>query len=372
MIVDHAATDRRPGARGVSPTPLGGKRNRFGTRRHVVLAALLLLAVLVAAVASLLFGSGDTGVWRAVQFLVGGGDARADEHLRIVVMDLRLPRTFAALLIGVALGVAGALLQAVTRNPLAETGLLGVNAGGALGVVSGIMLGSAGTGTARLGWAFAGALIVSAVVLLIAAKGSGGASPLRLVLAGAAIGATVRGVTAYLLLGKQASYDEYRWWILGSLSGVSAESVVDVLPFVIVGVVIALASARPLSALSLGDETARSLGHRPKLIRSVVVVAVTLLTAASVAVAGPVAFVGLLAPYIARAVVGTAMVPQLLFAGLAGALAVLVADVAARLVIAPYEAPVAVLLALIGAPLLIVLARSPRLLTLGASKQGAL
>ncbi len=336
------------------------------------MVVLLILALLLAAVASLLFGSGDTGAWRAIEYLLGIGGARDDAHLGVVVMDLRLPRTLAGMLIGVALGVAGSLLQAVTRNPLAETGLLGVNAGGALGVVSGIMLGAAGTGTERLGWAFAGALVVSAVVLLIASKGPGGASPLRLVLAGAAIGATVRGITAYLLLGKQASYDEYRWWILGSLSGVSSDAVLDVLPFVIAGVVIAVASARPLSALSLGDETARSLGHRPKLIRSVVVVSVTLLTAASVAVAGPVAFVGLLAPYIARAVVGNAMVPQIVFAGLAGALAVLVADVAARVVIAPYEAPVAVLLALIGAPLLIVLARSRRLLTLGASRQGGL
>lgn len=366
MAVDHAATRRRPGARGVVPVVSAGSD---GHRTTVV---LLIVALLLAAVASLLFGSGDSGAWRAVEYLLGVGGVRDDPHLGIVVMDLRLPRTFAAVLIGVALGVAGSLLQAVTRNPLAETGLLGVNAGGALGVVAGIMLGAAGTGTERLGWAFAGALVVSAVVLLIAAKGSGGASPLRLVLAGAAIGATVRGITAYLLLGKQASYDEYRWWILGSLSGVSADAVLDVLPFVIAGVVIAVATARPLSALSLGDETARSLGHRPKLIRSVVVVAVTLLTAASVAVAGPVAFVGLLAPYIARAVVGNAMVPQIVFSGLAGALAVLVADVAARVVIAPYEAPVAVLLALIGAPLLIVLARSRRLLTLGASRQGGL
>ncbi len=366
MVAEHVATDR-PRSASAPPAVVAG-----GGRVHRGLVAALLAAVVAAAVASLLFGSGSSGPGRALEYLLGIGDARADPHLHVVVTSLRLPRTFAALLIGVALGVAGALLQSVTRNPLAETGLLGVNAGGALGVVTGIMLGVAGTSAERFGWAFAGALVVSAVVLLIAARGPGGASPLRLVLAGAAIGATVRGITAYLLLGRQASYDEYRWWILGSLSGVTGGAVLAVLPFTVAGVLIALVAARPLSALALGDDAARSLGHRPRLIRSVVIVAVTLLTAASVAVAGPVAFVGLLAPYLARAVVGTAMVPQLVISGFAGALAVLVADILARVVIAPYEAPVAVLLALVGAPVLIILARSKRLLTLGAARQGGL
>lgn len=366
MSVEHGATRQRPCARRVPIRPVAGRRAVAAS------AAALVLGLAAATLASLLIGSGDTPPLRALEYLLGMNGARDHAQLHLVVMDLRMPRTVGALLIGAALGVAGALLQAVTRNPLAETGLLGVNAGGALGVVAGITLGVAAGGIARLAWAFAGALAVSAVVLLIASTGRGGGSPLRLVLAGAAIGATMRGVTAYLLLGRQASYDEYRWWVLGSLSGVSGDAVAQVAPAVAAGLVLALLAARPLSALSLGDETARSLGHRPRLIRGVVALAVTLLTAASVAVAGPVAFVGLLAPYVARAIAGTAMVRQLVLSGLAGAFAVIVADIAARVVVSPYEAPVAVLLALIGAPLLIVLARSKRLLTLGASRQGGL
>lgn len=364
MSASDGATNDRLCTSGLRTIAAGGSRFRTW------LAAALVLAVLAAALASLLIGSGDTSPARALGYLLGSPGARADPQLHMVVTTLRLPRTLAALVVGTALGVAGALLQAATRNPLAETGLLGVNAGGALGVVVGITFGAAATGLQRLSWAFVGAMVVSTVVLLIATTGRGAGSPLRLVLAGAALGATIRGITSYLLLGRQASYDEYRSWVLGSLSGISGGDVLDVTPFVLAGLVLAVGAARPLSALSLGDESARSLGHRPRLIRTVVAVAVTVLTAASVAVAGPIAFVGLLAPYLARAIAGTAMAAQVVLSGLAGAFALLAADIVARVVIKPYEAPVAVLLALIGAPVLIMLARSRRLLTLGASRQG--
>lgn len=336
-------------------------------RRAAPIGAVLAgaaLAVAALGLASMLVGAGGTPPGRALDYLLGEPAARADDGLAVTLVSLRWPRTAAAGVVGAALGAAGVLLQAATRNVLAEPGLLGVNAGAALGVVGGIVLAGAETGSAYLGWALLGAVTTSAVVLAVAGGGRAGAAPLRLVLAGVAIGMTGKGLTGVLLLRSANSYDQYRFWVLGSLSGVELAGVVAVLPAVLLGLAVAAGLARPLAALALGDDAARALGHRPGAVRLGAGAAVTLLAAAGVALAGPIAFVGLLAPFAARALTGPRLGAQLALAPLLGAALLLAADIAARVVVRPYEVPASVLVALLGAPLLIRFARSPRLLTL--------
>ncbi|ADD44156.1 FecCD family ABC transporter permease [Stackebrandtia nassauensis] len=340
-------------------------RSAAGSRpRPSPLVAAFAIAVILCGlmVASLLVGGGDVGVGRSLAFLLGDTGARADEHLAMVVTQLRFPRTIVAIITGISLGIAGCVLQTVTRNPLAETGLLGVNAGAALAVVAGISLLAADTAPALLGLALCGALAASAVVLLVASGAK--LSPLRLVLAGVALSATFRGATSYLLMSDGAAYDRYRFWVLGSLSGVDLVQVYWVLPAVAGGLLLVLLLIRPLAALSLGDDIAAGLGHRPRRTRILAAAAVTLLTGASVALCGPIAFLGLLAPHLARSLTGPNLARQLLLSGVFGAGIMIAADVAARVVIAPYEAPVSVLLAVIGGPVLILIVRSRRILTL--------
>lgn len=336
--------------------------------RPVLLATAGLVLLLPALVLlSLLIGTGSSSVGGAWDYLVGDPAARADAQLRLAVMDVRLPRTLAAVLVGACLGTAGCLLQAATRNPLAETGLLGVNSGAAFAVVLGLTYFGASSSAALMVWALLGGMTASAVVLLLAASGRAAGSPLRLVLVGSALGATFHGLTSYVLLGTRSTYDTYRYWTIGSLAGVETAELLPLLPLAALGLLVALGSARPLSALGLGDDIARSLGHHPGRIRLIVAGAVSLLVGCAVAVAGPIAFLGLLAPYAARALTRARMAPQLVLSALIAADVMILADILARIVIRPWETPVSVLLAFVGGPLLVWIARSSRLSTVGAA-----
>ncbi|MGW4182052.1 Fe(3+)-hydroxamate ABC transporter permease FhuB [Streptomyces albidoflavus] len=357
-MATHPA-DPSPGPDGPVPT---GRRSGTTVAWAVAgsLAALLLLCA-----ASLSIGAGEVGPGGALDYLLNRDGARADSRLALVVGDLRLPRTLTAVLVGAALGVAGCLLQAVTRNPLAETGLLGVNAGASLGVVAGIALLGFDSGYAYLVCAFTGAVVASGLVLLIAGR-TGGGSPMRLMLAGSALGATFGGLTSVIVVNSAETYDRFRFWVLGSLAGVEGYGEVGrLLPVVAVGFLVAALVVRPLSALALGDDLARSLGHRPQLVRLTVAGSVTLLTAAAVALAGPISFLGLLAGFLARAVAGTRLPARLALAGLVGAAVLTLSDIAARVVSRPYEAPVSVIVALLGVPVLIGIVRSRHLASMG-------
>lgn len=327
--------------------------------RNPQMQMLVLLAVLLGLiVGSLLSGAGQISVGDSWAYLFG--QSRADStQLAMVMQHLRWPRTVAALLVGASLGVAGVLLQAATRNPLADSGLLGVNAGAALSIVIGFTLGQAQTSWDYLLWAFAGALLANALVLLMAQSGS----PLRLVLAGVALGATFQGITAYILLSNAAAYEQYRFWILGSLSGSSRAMIWPLIPVAVLSLLAALCLARPLSALLLGDDSAQALGYRPGRIRLGVAVVSTLLSGLAVALAGPLAFLGLIAPYLARLLTGPRLNQQIIFAALLGAMVLLIADIIVRLLSQPFDSPVSIILALMGAPVLIGLVRSNRLVT---------
>ncbi|MCQ8769546.1 Fe(3+)-hydroxamate ABC transporter permease FhuB [Streptomyces telluris] len=342
-----------------------------GNRAVLTASALLVAGVLLLSALSLCVGAGEVGAGDVLDYVLGRNGARDSSRLSLVVGDLRLPRTLTALAVGAALGTAGCLLQAVTRNPLAETGLLGVNAGASLGVVVGIAFLGVSSGYGYLLWAFGGAVLASALVLLIASR-RGGGSPMRLVLAGSALGATFGGITSVLIVNSAETYDRFRFWVLGSLAGVEGFTKLgSLVPVLAAGFVVALLIARPLSALALGDDLAKGLGHRPGVIRVVVAVAVTLLTAASVALVGPISFLGLLAGFLARAVTGPRLTAQIVLAGLIGAGVLTGSDVLARVVSRPFEAPVSVIIALFGAPVLIAIVRSRRMASMGMTDPAA-
>ncbi|NDZ96671.1 iron chelate uptake ABC transporter family permease subunit [Streptomyces sp. SID6673] len=276
---------------------------------------------------------------------------------QIIIRELRVPRTVLGLVVGMALGVGGALIQGMTRNPLADPGLLGVNAGSAFFVA--IAVGLLGlTGIWSYVWfAFAGAAIVAVVVYVLGSMGRAAPSPIRLTLSGVAVSALLTGVTTGLTLLDPQAFDEMRFWRAGSIAGRDLSVTGAVLPFIVAGLVLAVVVARSLNALALGDDAARSLGANVTLTRALGTVAVTLLCGAATAAAGPISFVGLMIPHIARWIVGPDQRWIVAYSVVGGAILVLLADVIGRVVIRPGEMQVGVITAFIGAPVLIILVR---------------
>ncbi|MDO8187603.1 iron chelate uptake ABC transporter family permease subunit [Conexibacter sp. JD483] len=278
-----------------------------------------------------------------------------------IVHELRLPRTLLGLGVGAALGLAGALMQALTRNPLADPGLLGVNAGAAAAVVIAVGLFGIGGLTGYVWFAFAGAGAAAVVVYLLAAAGRGGATPVRLALAGTAVTAALLAVTQAVTLLDREAFETWRFWWVGSLAGRDSETLAQVAPFLIAGALLALALARPLNALALGDDAGRALGAHVGRTRVLGGIAITLLCGAATAAAGPIAFIGLAIPHVARAIVGPDQRWVLAYSLVLAPLLLLVADVLGRLVVSPQELQVGVVTAFVGAPLFIALVRRRRI-----------
>ncbi|MED5499507.1 MAG: iron ABC transporter permease, partial [Pseudomonadota bacterium] len=255
---------------------------------------------------------------------------------------------------------AGSLIQAVARNPLAEPGLLGVSAGSALAVAIALVLG-ASAATLRISVAQLGALAGCLFVLAMARVNGVGNDPVRLVLAGAILSGLLGALTSLLLLVDQRSADEIRFWVIGSLAGRRLEDLRAILPSLLFAGVLIVAIARPLAALALGERVAVGLGHHPRWIRLLCVIAVAVLVGAATAVAGPIAFVGLVVPFVARALAGPDIRRTLWLALPLGPILILCADILARLLVAPSEMPLGVITALVGAPVLIAVVRAHRL-----------
>ncbi|MGG2398004.1 FecCD family ABC transporter permease [Pseudomonas sp. SH1-B] len=320
---------------------------------------LTALCLLLLCVASLLLGAGDIGIVPSLQALLGG----SDDDARFIVFDLRWIRTELALLVGLALGAAGVLLQAVTRNPLAEPGLLGVSAGASFAVVLAINLG-ASAASLHLGVAMLGSLVGCVLVLLVTRLRGVGDDPVRLVLAGAAFSGMLGALSSLLLLWDQRTADEMRFWVIGALAGRPLDTLDWSLPGLIAGLVMALLVVRPLAALALGERVASGLGHHPQLTRLGTLLAVAILVGTATAAAGPIAFIGLIVPYIARRLVGSDIRRTLGLSMLLGPCVLLLADVISRLLVRPYELPVGVVTAFVGAPILIAVVRNHRMPTL--------
>ncbi|CAA9240147.1 MAG: ABC-type Fe3+-siderophore transport system, permease component [uncultured Blastococcus sp.] len=330
-------------------------RTRLAGGLLALAAALAVLVVLSIAVGTRTIAPAD--VWSALVAPTGTDDD-------VVVRALRLPRTALGLVVGLALGVSGALIQGHTRNPLADPGLLGVSAGAAFAVCLAVFAFGITSVTGSVWFALAGALLASVVVFGIGTMGDGGGSPVTLALAGAAVTALLTALTSALVLVDATTLDAYRFWVVGSLVGRGEGVLVQVLPFVAVGLLLAAVNAPALNTLQMGEDVARGLGQRLGAARAAGVAAVTLLTGAAVAVSGPIAFVGLVVPHVVRAVTGPDHRWLLPCSGLLGAVLLLAADVLARVVVRPTELPVGLVLAVLGAPFFIALVRRRRLVTL--------
>lgn len=335
------------------PSPRAARR-RASTRTLAVAGALLLLTTAV--LLSLAVGSRSlpvSVVWDALLH-DDGSTARA------VVWDVRVPRTLAGVAAGAALGVAGALIQALTRNPLADPGLLGVNAGAAAGVVLAVTALGLTSLWASVWFALLGAVVAGTLVYSLASGGRGGATPERLALSGAVIAAVFTGVSQTAMLLDAQTLDQLRFWSVGSLARADDATLRTLAPFVAVGLALALALVRPLNALALGDDSARALGAHVSRTRGVGLLAVTLLCGAATAAVGPLVFVGLAVPHMARMIAGADQRWTLPLSMLLAPALLLYADVLGRIVVRPDELDAGVVTAVIGAPVFIALVRHRR------------
>ncbi|MEH0983560.1 FecCD family ABC transporter permease [Micromonospora sp. CPCC 205556] len=332
-------------------------RGRPGRRTAVAVTAAAVLALTV--LASLALGSRPLGPGQVWDALVApdGGTAST------IVRELRMPRTALGLLVGLALAVAGVLFQALTRNPLAEPRILGISAGASFGVVLAIAVFGIGTLAGYVWFGIAGALGAGLLVFAVANRTREGASPVTLALIGAALDASLASVVYALLSIDARTFEEYRFWVVGGLTGRDLTVAGQVLPFVLAGLTLAVLVARGLDALALGDDVARGLGHRIGLVRLGGGLSAVLLTGAAVAAAGPIAFVGLAVPHLARALVGADHRWTLAVSALLGPALLLGADIVGRLVAPPGEVPAGIVTALIGAPLLAFLVRRAKVVT---------
>ncbi|MFI6295024.1 FecCD family ABC transporter permease [Nonomuraea sp. NPDC050790] len=341
----------KPGRAGLQPAA------RLG--RGAILLGVPIAALVVLCALSLSVGARAIPLDQVARALTGGEVAKA---VHDVIWSVRVPRTLLGLMAGAALGLSGALMQALTRNPLADPGILGVSAGAAFAVVVAIAAFGIGSLYGYVWFAFGGALAVSVAVYVLGGLGREGLTPVKLALAGVAVTVMLSSLTSAVVLADPESLNRYRFWSAGSLAGQGTQ----LMPFVAAGTVLALASAPALNSLALGDDVAVALGRRVGLVRLQGAAAVTLLTGAAVAAIGPVVFVGLVIPHLARLVArwaGGESDHRLLLplSAALGPCLLLAADVAGRMIVAPIEVQAGIIVAFIGGPIFVILARRARL-----------
>ncbi|GAA2012348.1 iron ABC transporter permease [Brevibacterium samyangense] len=346
------------GPAGAAPAPGTGPAAlpARGARRFAgpLTLATLVLALAVVGVLGLFAGSKDTGFGEVLAVLTGGGD----DYIRQVV-DARIPRTVVGAVVGAALAASGTLIQGLTRNPLGEPGLLGIGAGASAAMVTASALAGSGAvaaGTTTVWVALPGAVCAVLVVYLLGRQ-SRSASVVPLVLAGSVVTAVLTAYVNAMILLRPDVFDSYRFWMVGSLAGVEYAGLLAALPAFVLGAVVACLLVRPLEVLSLGDAAASGLGVRVMPVRAAGLAAATLLAAAAIAVAGPIAFVGLAVPHILRAVLGTEYRWLLPASFLGGALVLVGADVLGRVLVRPQELMVGIVTAFLGAPFLLAAVR---------------
>ncbi|MEW5355858.1 FecCD family ABC transporter permease [Streptomyces sp. 16-176A] len=343
MLVDSPPAERAAAA--------AAPPSRHGTRAAglVLSAAVLVLVALV----SIAVGAKELSLAQVWHGLFQDSGTYAD-----VVVGERLSRTVLGLLAGAALGLSGAVLQALTRNPLADPGVLGINAGASAAVVTAITYFGVTSLSGYVWFAFLGAAAVGALVWFLG--GSRGATPVRLALAGAAIGAALYGYLQAVMIMDDAALGRMRFWTVGSLASATNATIVQVLPFLLAGTLLALLLARPLNALAMGDDTARALGAHLNRTRALAMLAATVLCGAATAACGPIVFVGLMVPHVVRSFTGPDLRWVLPYATVLSPVLLLGADVIGRIVARPAEVQVGVVTAIIGGPVFILLVRRRR------------
>jgi iron complex transport system permease protein len=329
---------------------------RFARSTPMLLLGLLLGAGLLALamMSSIAFGAAEIDVATVWQALVNF-DPESTQHL--IIRTLRVPRAAVAVLVGAALGVSGALMQGLTRNPLGDTGILGINTGAALGVVAAVFFLNISSLALYAVFAFVGAALTATAVYGLGSLGRGGPTPLKLTIAGAALTALLGSFTTGILIFHQRTLEEVRFWLAGSVAGRDLDLLLQAAPYLILGLVLAFALGRQVTTITLGDDVAKGLGQRTAWVKGLSALAVVLLAGGAVAVAGPIGFIGLVIPHVVRFIVGVDYRWILPYSALLGAIFLVVSDVAARLVLRPTELPVGVMTALIGGPFFIYLVR---------------
>jgi len=347
-------TDTLHASRRVSTAPVGA-------RRRVVVLVALIVAVLVSVVLSLSFGSRPVSVAEIVEGIGLWLRGETPTDIGALAVQSRVPRTVLALLAGAALALSGALMQAITRNPLADPGILGVNTGAALAVVIGIAFLGVSSGLGYLGLALVGAFLAAFFVYFVGSVGPGGTTPIKLALAGAATTAALSSLVSAILLPRQNVLDEFRYWQVGNVGRAEWDTMAIVVPVLVVGTVIALLSASALNALALGDDVAVGLGVHVGRIRIIAAVAGVSLCAAVTAVAGPIGFVGLMVPHVVRQFAGSDQRWLLPLSALGGAVLLTLADTIGRVLGYPGEVEAGIITAFLGAPVLIMIARRTRM-----------
>lgn len=322
------------------------------------LGLFIALGVLcVVTIASIMVGARGITLDAVLSALVDPDGSRE----ALIIWEMRLPRTIVGLVVGPALGLAGALIQAFTRNPLADPGVLGVNAGAGFCVT--IAVGVLGISDARgyVWFALAGAFVVTVLVYLIGSVGTGAANPVQMTLAGVALSAVLGSVASGISLKNPQAFDSMRFWGAGSIAGRSLDVVWVIGPLILIGVVLALLVAKPLNALALGDDLGTSLGASVVGTRVITVIAVTVLAGGATALAGPIGFVGLMVPHIVRWFIGPDQRWILAYTLVLAPILLLLSDIVARVVLPGGELRVGLVTAAVGAPILIVLARRKKL-----------
>lgn len=329
---------------------------RFGTAGRGAALAVLALVVLALSALSIAIGSRSVG-WAEISGALLG----QDETIGQAAVLLRVPRTLLALLAGAALGLAGAVMQGVTRNPLADPGILGVNTGAALAVVIGVAWFNIGSTSAFVWAATLGAGCAALFVYAVGSLGRGGATPLKLALAGAATSIALSSLVIAIVLPRNDIAGGIRSWQIGGVGGATLDRIVPVLPFFIIGAAVCLLSAKRLNSLALGDDLAASLGERVVLSRALAALGAILLCGAATAACGPIGFVGLVVPHFCRLLFGSDHRWLLPLSALGGAALLLFADIVGRVIARPAELDVGILTAFIGAPVFVWMVRRHRL-----------
>lgn len=321
-------------------------------RNFKITMIMSIILLIVCVVASLSLGA------RVVSFqeLIDGLFNRDVDTYGANVVRKRISRTILSLFCGAGLGVSGALMQAVTRNPLADPSILGVNTGAALFVVCGLAFFNISTANQYIWLALVGAALTAIFVFGIGSMGRGGATPIKLVLAGAATSAALASLVTAIMIPNSYAMDQFRFWQVGSVGSATWNSITTFLPFLVMGILIALMTAPALNALALGDDVATGLGVRPGFLRLVAAFGGVILCGAATALAGPIGFIGLLSTHVMRLILGPDLRFVIPMSAIAGAVILTLSDVLGRLIASPGELEVGVVTAFIGAPILIILA----------------
>ncbi|GAA4850231.1 iron ABC transporter permease [Paenibacillus vulneris] len=322
-----------------------------GSKMIGIVVSLLLLVVLFAA--SIVYGYADTTwsmVWRAFQQADGS-------NAQVIIRDIRVPRAIVALLVGAALAVSGAMMQALTRNPMASPGILGVNAGAGFFVVMGVTFLSLSSQGELIWFALTGAAVAAVSVYTVSSVGREGITPLKLTLAGATMAALFSSFTSAMLISDEKTLDSVFFWLAGSVEGRKMEQILTMLPFCLIGLLSAFLLSKAMNVIAVGEEVATGLGQNTFRVKLVSLLVVVLLAGGAVSLAGPIGFVGLVIPHLVRGLVGNDYRFVLPYCAILGSVLLLAADIGARFIAFPKEVPVGVMTAIIGAPFFIHLAR---------------